>query len=61
MTLDETIETYEESAKRFKEFADYFDKDGSLAIHLNKYSAEYKQLTEWLRELRDYRRGKIKV
>ena len=59
MTLDEAIEKYEGNASLQESIG--FQAHGSLHVHCFKCAAEYRQLAEWLKELRDYRSGKIKV
>ena len=58
-SLDETIEQYEGIASLQESIG--HQANGSLHVHCFKCAAEYRQLAEWLKELRDYRRGKIKV
>jgi hypothetical protein len=53
MTLYEAIEKYEGNASLQESIG--LQAQGSLHVHCFKCAAEYRQLTGWLKELKDYR------
>lgn len=53
MTLDEAIEKYEGNASLQESIG--LQARGSLHVHCFKCAAEYRQLTDWLKELKEYR------
>ncbi len=55
MSLDETIEKYEDIASLQESIG--LQARGSLHVHCYQCAAEYRQLADWLKELRSYRNG----
>ena len=53
MTLDEAIEKYKGNASLQESIG--LQTRGSLHVHCFKCAAEYRQLVDWLKELKEYR------
>lgn len=51
MTLDEAIKHYE----RVAELNEWFDKDCLESMQCRERAKEYRQLADWLKELKVYR------